>query len=136
MSYSIQTLMLKDHGKINLLLFEFEKDPNSKTFNNFKWQLEKHLFVEEKVIFEIYDNSTDQEIEELNQLVREHKDILWLIKGIEDEKELSSRISILKKILPQHSKFEDEIFYPRLDEELDEEKKKLIIERCSEILRE
>lgn len=136
MSNSIQTLMLKEHGKINSLLIDFERNPSEKTFNDFKWQLEKHLFVEEKVIFEIYEKSTDTEIEDLNKLLIEHKDILWLIKGIEDEKEHKSRISILKKILPQHARFEDEIFYPRLDEELDEEKKKLIIERCSEIFRD
>jgi iron-sulfur cluster repair protein YtfE (RIC family) len=128
--------MLREHGKINSLLIEYERDPNLKKFNDFKWILEKHLFVEEKVIFEIYNNSSDQEIGELNQLVKEHKDMLWLLSGIEDNEENSSRISILKKILPAHARFEDEIFYPRLDEELDEEKKKLIIERCSEIFRE
>ena len=129
-------MMLREHGKINSSLIEFEKNPTSKSFHEFKWALEKHLFIEEKVIFKIYDNSTEFEIEELSQLIKEHKDMLWLLGEIEDLKENSSRISILKKILPQHARFEDEIFYPRLDEELDEETKKLIIERCSEVIRE
>ncbi len=136
MSNSIKTLMLREHGKINSFLTEYERDPSLKKFNDFKWALEKHFFVEEKVIFDIYNNSNDQEIEELNQLIVEHKDMLWLLSGIEDNEENSTRISILKKILPEHVRFENEIFYPRLDEELDEEKKKLIIERCSEIFRE
>ena len=136
MNNSIQVLMLKDHGKINSLLIEFERNPSKKSYNEFKWNLEKHLFIEEKVIFEIYSNSSNSEIEELDTLIKEHKDMLWLLGEIEDLKENSSRISILKKILPAHSEFEDEIFYPRLDNELPEETKKLIIERCCEIIRE
>ena len=67
MFYSIQTLMLKEHGKIDSLLTEFIKNTNSKTFNDFKWMLEKHLFVEEKenLLSKIEEELHDNEEEEL-----------------------------------------------------------------------
>ena len=55
MPQTIESLMLKEHRRLDKLLEEIEKDLDNyeKTKKNcslFKWNLEKHFFVEEKVI--------------------------------------------------------------------------------------
>ena len=53
--------MVKDHNKIEQLLNNFEASINkdykiySEAFNDFEWELEKHIFVEEKAIYTQYD---------------------------------------------------------------------------------
>lgn len=92
MKKSIPKIMLEDHRKINTMLSDFieeaEKNPKNNTeimnkFLKFKWNLEKHFFVEEKVIFGIYTNSKEDESEDIFKLLREHKNMLWLINRIE-----------------------------------------------------
>ena len=62
---TILKVMLNDHCKIVKLLNDFEKCTDldkqilKKTFNIFKWELEKHLFTEEKAIF-VYFEPDDQ----------------------------------------------------------------------------
>lgn len=56
-STNILNLMVKDHRKIEDLLNNLEEknnedfDPMQKAFNKFEWELEKHIFTEEKAIF-------------------------------------------------------------------------------------
>ena len=134
MQNSIKSLMIEDHGKLSALLNELEKNPRIKQFNEFKWNLEKHFFVEEKVIFELYSLESN---EDLDKLLKEHKDILWLLESIEEsiDTDSSEGIAELKIQLSEHAGFENDSFYPRLDEELSEDKKRLIIERCNEKIR-
>jgi len=139
MRKTIPEIMLKDHARIHNLLQEVKYKISEKTkdseylFIRLKWTLEKHFFVEEKVIFTIYSESELGEIEELNHLINEHKDALLLVKKIDDNfNNPKEYIEELDKLLSAHAKFEDEIFYPRLEEELPEEQKQLIEDRCNE----
>ena len=139
MRKTIPEIMLKDHARIHNLLQEVKYKISEKTkdseylFIRLKWTLEKHFFVEEKVIFTIYSESELGEIEELNHLINEHKDALLLVKKIDDNfNNPKEYIEDLDKLLSAHAKFEDEIFYPRLEEELPEEQKQLIEDRCNE----
>ena len=50
---SLCEIMLIEHSRLNNLLNEFEKDPSNQTLNEFKSNLEKHFFIEEKIIFDI-----------------------------------------------------------------------------------
>ena len=60
-SASLVTLMVKDHGKIVKLLQDVEQSlgmelvSTMKVFDTFEWELEKHIFVEEKAIFTSYN---------------------------------------------------------------------------------
>jgi len=45
------------------------------------------------------------------------------------------KILKLKTILMAHSKFEDDVFYPRLDENLSQAEKQIIINRAEEEIR-
>jgi hemerythrin-like domain-containing protein len=141
MKNTIKKVMDKEHERVEKILEEFENSLwNLKLareiFNRFDWTLEKHFFIEEKIIFTIY-NSSDGESEDLNELVKEHKEIIWEIKKIKDNLDRGVRPSIakLKGIHKAHSKFEDEVFYPRLDDELSEDEKELIFERVEEVVR-
>ena len=130
---------MKEHGKIRSMLVELEKtsdfDLKKRLFNKFKWNLEKHFFVEEKVIFGIYDN--EENINNLNKILKDHKDIILLIKKAEELLEEGHlNIFDVKTLVDAHSAFEDQVLYPQLDEKLDETQKQLILERTSEIIKE
>lgn len=137
--------MLEDHGKINILLDYFlkqvEKNFNNydevfSRFNQFKWALEKHFFVEEKVIFSVYSLDDENE-EDIFNLLKDHKDILWIINRIEEDLEdnIKPKIRSLKENLRRHIMFENNKFYPLLDEMLDEKQKQLILNRSKEVVR-
>ncbi len=139
MHKTIKNLMDKEHRRIDFLLEEFEKVLNKdlkkakELFSKFSWNLEKHFYIEEKVIFTIY-NSPKNEDDDLDELLKEHKEIQWELKKIKENLENNAKINILKlkTFLKSHSKFEDEIFYPKLDENLSPSEKEIIIDRAEE----
>ena len=65
--------------------------------------------------------------------MKEHKEILLLVQRIDNgfhKDEVNEVFEELKRVLLAHANFEDDIFYPRLDEELSDEEKQLIYDRC------
>ncbi|MEM0465623.1 MAG: hemerythrin domain-containing protein [Candidatus Pacearchaeota archaeon] len=143
MGKTVCKIMLKDHAQIMKLLSMFEREltknlDNSKNlFNKFKWNLNKHFFVEEKVIFSVYESVSEEDNIDILKLLKEHKDIYWLLNKTEDELDANKipDISELKKLLRSHANFEDKNFYPKLDEELDDKQKAIIFDRAEEIIR-
>ncbi|MBU0467304.1 MAG: hemerythrin domain-containing protein [Nanoarchaeota archaeon] len=143
MKNSITEIMLREHKRIDAMIEEVEKtlpdfEKARQIFNKFKWNLEKHFFVEEKVIFSAYSSTTSNESEDIFTILKEHKDILWSMKKIEQSlsKNLQPNFSNIKKDLKDHVNFEDRIFYPRLDEELDDNLKEVMIDRAKEVIKE
>ena len=142
MQISILKTMDKDHKKINEILIDFGKEENKNfekskhVFIRFKWMIEKHFFIEEKAIFSLYTAESPEEYENLMKILKEHREILDLIVKSEeilfDQKKLE--IDELKHAILAHVKFEDEVFYPRLDELLDEEQKQEMIDRIKDII--
>jgi hypothetical protein len=125
--------MLQEHKEINQILENLEKNQNSKSLlDKLRLLLEKHFFIEEKIIFRIY--SLTKNNEDILDLIKEHKDILWLVSKLEEnlKKELDLELSGMKELLDSHIKFETEFFYPKLEQELDKETKNLILDRCKE----
>ena len=59
-SLSILELMVKDHRKIEELIDKLDEESKNdfesmeKAFTKFEWELEKHIFTEEKAIFTSY----------------------------------------------------------------------------------
>ena len=144
MQTTISELMAEEHKKINNTLEQFEQseikdyEESKKLFSIFKWNLDKHFFIEEKVIFHIYNISSEEEDFDIINLLKDHKDILWLISKMEESLKSNLKPSVieLKKLLLAHSKIEDKTFYPRLDKELSVEEKALIIGRFDEVIGE
>jgi iron-sulfur cluster repair protein YtfE (RIC family) len=140
---SIEKLMMREHANIHYLLcsFDFDVNVNANTikekFNYFKWSLEKHFFVEEKAIFLIIDKLVGDRVSDVFDLMKEHGEILEIVKNIENtiDEKIKPKIDDLKLKLLKHSRFEDVVFYPKLDEVLDENQKKELLEKIKEVVR-
>jgi hemerythrin superfamily protein len=135
--------MIEDHSKIEKLMDEFESDIDKdykimkKSFTKFEWNLEKHIFVEEKVIFTNYNpEDVTEGYRMLPELTKQHNFILNQLSNW--RKEIVNKRKIdgffkFKKVLVNHKIFEENEVYPRLDQSLNESDKKLIIDRLNEI---
>ena len=141
MTQTIERLMLKEHKRLNRFLDILEKELDNhektlKNFSRFKWNLEKHFFLEEKVIFDNFINMSGKETNDTFQLLEEHVKIIELLKILEKRlnNKIKPEIHILKKMLLTHRDFEDEEFYPGLDRKLTPEQKKQMSERIKEIV--
>ena len=139
---TISQVMLRDHKKIVKLLDDFkncldiDKETLKKVFDIFKWELEKHIFTEEKVIFIFYEPvDKDEGYEMIPQLMIDHKKIYNSLKGIEKSINLDKTCNFqdFEELLIKHKQYEENFLYPTLDKELDETTKEMIIQRLGEI---
>lgn len=139
----ILPLMIEDHNKIEKLMDNFQVNIDKdyeilkKSFHEFEWKLEKHIFVEEKVIFTNYNpEDVSEGYRMLPELTKQHNFILNQLSLW--RKDLASKGKIedfykFKKVLVNHKIFEENQVYPQLDESLTDSDKKLIIDRLNEI---
>ncbi len=135
--------MLEEHGKISNLLDIFKEevprnfDAAKELFSNFKWNLEKHFLVEEQAIFDVVGSLVGEEISDIFDLMQEHGNLLEIVKNIEEglESNVAPDASGLADALVKHAEFENETFYPKLDELLNENQKKEITEKAEEMLK-
>ncbi len=139
---NISEIMARDHDVMIDLLNEFsecmdqESQIKKKAFEKFLWEIEKHIFTEEKVVFTLY---TPEDFKEgyrmVPQLMKEHdiinKKLNEMRKNIYAGKPCDSQG--FKDILVKHKDFEERSLYPILDEGLDEKAKEMIINRINEI---
>jgi len=140
----ILNLMVEDHCKIENLINKLDEttkedfDSMKKAFQKFEWELEKHIFTEEKAIFTNYTPSDVSEgYKMLPELTNQHNYIVnklnnWR-KDIKNKKMLTDVYSF-KEFLVNHRKFEEEKVYPNLNEFLSEEEKRHIIAKINEIV--
>jgi len=143
-STNILKLMIKDHCKIEDLLNNLEEKNNEdfdsmqKAFNKFEWELEKHIFTEEKAIFTSYnpDDIIDG-YEMLPELTKQHNFIVNKInnwrKDVRNQRMITDIYSF-KVYLIRHKNFEEEKVYPKLDQSLSEDEKRNIIAKINEIV--
>ena len=111
-SSNIVALMVKDHCKIEQLIEELvanaEKDYPviMKSFEKFEWNLEKHIFVEEKAIFKYYNpEDVIEGYKMLPQVTKQHNVIL-------NELHLMRRDMRNKKRITKYVKNETEQYKP------------------------
>src|SRR4030042_4001971 len=119
-SNTILEIMVGDHAFLGVLLLDFknklEEDIESATkiFKEFAWGLEKHIFVEEKVVFDIYD-AGDQEISKIiHGLIEDHDRMAEMIIEMKIDLETKNTTDILKfdELLKKHLDMEEKILYP------------------------
>ena len=143
-STNILNLMVKDHRKIEDLLNNLEEKNNEdfdsmqKAFNKFEWELEKHIFTEEKAIFTSYNpDDITEGYKMLPELTKQHNFIINKInnwrKGIQNQKMITDIYSF-KVYLIRHKNFEEENVYPKLDQSLPEDDKRHIVAKINEII--
>jgi iron-sulfur cluster repair protein YtfE (RIC family) len=134
--------MARDHDKILKLLNDFgkciglEKQILKRAFDAFNWELEKHIFTEEKVIFTSYEPTDDKEgYKMVPQLMKEHDIIYKKLKEMYKSIKSSGSCDFkdFKNFLLKHKDFEERDVYPMFDQELDEITKKMIVDRVDEI---
>ena len=84
--------MIRDHCKIENLLDKLEQssredfDKLKKAFYAFEWNLEKHVFLEEKVVFTTYNpDDVSEGYKMLPKLTEQHNYILNTLKNWRNE---------------------------------------------------
>ena len=141
---SLLSLMIHDHQKIEKLIENLGKktkkdfDSMKQAFQKFEWELEKHIFTEEKAIFTDYDPSNVLEgYKMLPELTKQHNYIVNTLNNWRDDIRNHRNIKdvySLKEFLSKHRDFEEEKVYPKLDEALNEEQKRNIMAKINEII--
>jgi len=143
-STNIFKIMVNNHFKIENLLTLLEEKNNedsksmNEAFNKFEWELEKHIFTEEKAIFTSYTpESTSEGYKMLPELTKQHNFILNklnnLRRDLKNKRNLSDLYSF-KLYLIRHKNFEEEKVYPMLYQSLNEKEKMAIKTKIDEIV--
>ena len=136
-------LMVRDHGKIVKMLHDVEKSigmeliSTMKVFDTFEWELEKHIFIEEKAIFTSYSPKNIAEgYRMMPQLIQQHNDLLNKLQMMRKDLmwQRPVRFEEFRELLVMHKTFEEKSLYPKLDLELSAHQKEEIIKKIREIL--
>jgi len=133
---NLSHILGKEHQKIGGMLEQLSSQqlPPSEQknlFEQFKWAVEKHLFLEEKAIFTTIDNNTYSHF--VPRLLSEHNLLLNLLQKMEQQLSQSDTInfSSFSDLLKKHESFEELTFYPHLEQELNSSQKRLLMEKIS-----
>jgi len=143
-SISILELMIKDHRKIEELIGDLEEktkenfDSMKKSFNKFEWELEKHIFTEEKAIFTSYNpEDVTEGYKMLPELTKQHNYIINTLNNCREDIRKRRKIRDVysfKEFIIKHKSYEEEKVYPKLDESLPEDEKRRIVAKINEIV--
>ena len=143
-SIDISSIMIGDHCKIEKLIDDLEEktsydfDDMKKSFNQLEWEIEKHIFAEEKAIFTDYNpKDAGQGYKMLPELTKQHNYILNTLNNWHSDirkKKMLSDVYSFKEYLVKHREFEEEKVYPKLEESLSDEEKRHIIAKINELV--
>jgi hypothetical protein len=141
---SILSLMIKDHSKLDDLIKKLEESTKQdfesmkKAFIKFEWELEKHIFTEEKAIFTSYNPEDVAEgYKMLPELTKQHNYIVNKLNNWREDirkKRVLTDVYSFKEFLDNHRQFEEEKVYPKLDEFLSEDDKRHIVAKINEMI--
>jgi hemerythrin-like domain-containing protein len=140
-SNSILNLMVAHHGLLEALLAVFKDDFRASkgkaqfALDDFQWELEKHLFSEEKVLFRLCDPKNPTLCGLVLKLEREHETMLGMVMALKDNLLVKTEEDITKfqDFMVQHRDVEEKELYVHLDSELTENAKREIIRRINEV---
>ncbi len=141
---NVLSLMIRDHCKLEELITDLEEknkgdfEEMKKAFTKFEWELEKHIFTEEKAIFTDYSpDDVSQGYKMLPELTKQHNYIVNTLNNWREnvrKKKMLTDVYSLKEFLIKHRQFEEESVYPKLEEALSEDDKKHIIAKINEMI--
>jgi len=137
----ILNLMVSHHGLLEILLTVAEDDLGRNTerareaLDNFQWELEKHIFGEEKVAFKNYKVEDLETHELVKKLESEHAVMLETIDALKNGWETKTKADIaeFREFMVKHRELEEKDFYHKLDQILSEATKEEIVARINEI---
>lgn len=134
-------LMIAHHGLIEVLLATFrdslsDSEKAREVFDDFKWQIEKHFFVEENINFRFVFANREDLYKVVQRLLEEHKEMLRMMDEIEQQLQNKMKIEsdALMNLLQTHAGIEENILYPKMEEFLTQYQIDLIMERINEIV--
>lgn len=138
---SLSKLMVKHHRRMDGLLVLFRESIGgnfelmNESFDKFKWELEKHIFTEEKAIFKFCDYKGENVSTILSDLIKDHDAALEMLNTLLNNLTTKDKLDVsqLERLLKRHRSFEDSFFYPKLDASLDESQKSFIIQKIDEL---
>ncbi len=141
MADEIADVMREEHKRLALMLGEVivsvgkKAKDGQKKFIEFKWNVEKHFFVEEKAIFEAYTEMVTVGSREVN-LIDEHDTMRMMMQefSVDLDKGEFPDFTDFRTLLLSHQKKEDDYFYTGLENNLNEEEKAEIIDKINEII--
>jgi len=108
-----------------------------KVFDTFEWELEKHIFIEEKAVFSSYKPTNIVEgYKMVPELIQQHNDILNRLRVMRKNLMWQRPIDYdeFKELIMAHKTFEEVSLYPKLDQELDASQKEEIMKKIREII--
>ncbi len=134
---SIQFIMLKDHNRLDkylsVLTDEIGIDDKEYIFlfKKFKIATERHFQIEEQAIFSFSHLGGNESQKSIRMLLSEHGRIRELLKEMDNEIVAGNAIDFkeLSKLLLKHQAIENEVLYPKLDNELTEKEKEYILQK-------
>lgn len=142
MTESITHMMAKEHERLKRLLHlafsggAFVDQRHQRIFNQFKANLEKHVFLDEKAILETVGVENEENAEEMAELLEENNRIIKIADQIERDLQdgITPDISILEEELDLEEEIEKEVLYDRLEEDLDPKQKSEFKKELKQIL--
>ncbi|MEK6913472.1 MAG: hemerythrin domain-containing protein [Nanoarchaeota archaeon] len=136
----ITIAILKQHQIIDKNLIDFEKTPEGgqmmiKLFETFRWNLNKHMFIEEENIFPVTDDTNNIEKKQLQNLIKDHRDLTEIIKNLSEDiaNGRKPNTKILRELLFAHEAREIQSFYPLLDKRLSANTKNEILLKLKDV---
>jgi len=141
MVQNILDLMVIQHGMLESLFSVFQLELKSdqekakKSLAEFSWELKKHFFIEENVIFNFMSWKEPAITTIIDQLKKEHSIMLEMVEKMSNEFPLMAEQNAepFLKLLQSHRGVEEKNLYPRLDSDLSGAQKDEIIKRASQI---
>ncbi len=137
---TIARVMMVDHGKVVQLLKKFENSLEGEdiktiidSYDALHKKLDNHFEMEEHVIFDHLTDPSQGVKEDLALIMKEHITIMDYLKHfwgmLQNGPEIPGKddFELFLNMLKNHARFEDEIFYPRLDEQLEVTEKAEIV---------
>lgn len=135
---SIAQVFQQDHDHINSLLLEYftpvtNKGANSEYILKTVWIIERHMFLEEKVLVQYFNLKQIEDIQTIVQFYSEHNEIIDLLSKIKKSNKydptesLSVTIAHLHEIILSHKDFEMTHFYNEMDNQLSSNEKNKIL---------
>ncbi len=143
---NITSLIKEEHSKLNKQWTQFVEEykidrlKSGLIFDSFKWNLQKHFQMEELSVYELSQSIKGEEVGTIFDLMEDHGALRSLLLEIEKHlgvgEDISPKIQEFKETFDKHEHFEDNNFYPMLDEYLNDNQKKMILIKIKEKIRE
>ncbi len=137
MSTSISQVMEEDHRRLFSLLGSFRGSIGNgfrgmaEAFGEFRMELEKHIFAEEKALYLLCSEPGSEYHEMVSRLKEDHNAMMSMLKSIEAgvSSDMMPYLKALEELLLEHCAYEEEEAFPRLDRCLSVSQKNSLISR-------